>query len=314
MTMRVDTTGPGNSAPMLTRKRFLAFLGSMFTGVPLVINSCTKNEKRAVSDDMSGDDPAAWWKTGGYMVHESVDSASLDRGRIKAKVDGEWREFAVQNLPREFIGWSLSERANRLKRLAMYGFQRRDLAGPHNACVATFGGLKRDSSVSINTAYKGMGFVPRKEKLSATISRLKRLKTEIERADAHDFHTMLAHKTEELGKIYAEKDLFDPTKQVSLELFTTYSHPTHTFLNMMANPVTSASFLDFPAFELRAIPQLLHPANPGLSSYEREITDFTNVIHNFIHGGSSVYIACVYHVIEVFDDSPNAGAMGKRIA
>lgn len=312
--MSVDTTGPGNSTSMLTRKRFLSFLGSIFAGAPLLINSCTKENKHAVSDDRSGDEAAAWWKTGGYMVHESVDSALLDRGHIKAKVEGTWREFAIQKLPREFIFWSLSERANRLKRLARYGFQRRDLAGPHNACVATFGGPKRDSSVSINTAYKGMGFVPRKEKLSATISRLKQLKTEIERACANDFRMMLGHKTEELGNIYAEEGLFDPTKQVSLELFTSYSHPTHTFLNMMANPVASASFLDFPAFEVRAIPQLLHPANPGLSAYEREITDFTNVIHNYIHGGTSAYIACVYHVIEVFDDSPNCNAMGKRLA
>jgi len=98
-----------------------------------------------------------------------------------------------------------------------------------------------------------------------------------------------------------------------LELFARSDYPRHSFLNMMSNPVASASFLDFPAVELRTIPQLLHPENPHLTDYERELIEFTNTMHNFIHGGTSVYITCVYHVIEVFDDSPNPDAMGKRL-
>jgi hypothetical protein len=107
---------------------------------------------------------------------------------------------------------------------------------------------------------------------------------------------------------------FDLTKQVSLELFTSPDFHTHTFLNMMANPIASASFLAFPTFEIRAIPQLLHPKNPGLSKYERDLIAYTNAIHDFIHSGGDVRMTCVYHVIELFDDTPNDMSKGKRIA
>lgn len=297
----------------LTRKRFLSLSASALAGAPFFISSCANgNESPGRKASLTGD-PASWWKKDGYIVHESVDASLCGEGLIKARVDGTWRKFDIRRLPQVFVGWSLSERAFRLERLARYGFSERDLAGPHNACVATFGGPERDSSVSINTAYKGMGFVPRKENLPDTISQLLQLRKKIEEAYAHDFRAMLAHKTEVLGRIYSEKGLFDTTKQVSLELFTRRDRPTHTFLNMMANPIASASFLAYPAFELRAIPQLLHPANPHLSDHERKMVDYTNIIHNFIHGGASTYITCIYHIIEVFDDTPNTNAMGKRL-
>ena len=135
-----------------------------------------------------------------------------------------------------------------------------------------------------------------------TISTLKRLKMHIEREYAGDFGSMMVNKTSELGKIYRDKNLFDKTKLVSLELYTNRNYHTHTFLNMMANPITSASFLSFPTFEIRAVPQLLHPANPGLTEYGRKIVAYTNAIHNFIHGGFSMHMTCVYHIIEVFDE------------
>ena len=297
----------------LTRKQFLALSVSALAGAPFFIASCGDDNANSSHNALHTDDPASWWKKGGYIVHESVDASLSGEGLIKARVNGSWRKFAVKHLPREFVEWSLSERINRLERLARYGFNERDLAGPHNACVATFGGPERDSSVSINTAYKGMGFVPHKEKLSDTISQLLQLKKKIEETYAHDFHAMLTHKTEVLEKIYSQKGLFDTTKQVSLELFTHRNHPTHTFLNMMANPIASASFLAYPTFELRSIPHLLHPANPKLSGHEREMADYTNVMHNFIHGGTAVTIACVYHIIEVYDDTPNTDGMGKRL-
>jgi hypothetical protein len=305
-TKKLDTEGLS-----LSRKRFLGLSASALVGAPFFLASCA-NEKPAQKESHPVD-PDSWWKEGRYIVHDSVDASLCDEGVIKAKVNGSWRKFDIKNLPREFVEWSLTERAYRLERLARYGFSERDLAGPHNACVATFGGPKRDSSVSINTAYKGMGFVPRKEKLSTIIDQLVQLKKKIEADLGNDFREMLVKKTEVLGKIYSERGLFDTTKQVSLELFTHRNHPTHTFLNMMANPIASASFLAYPTFELRAIPQLLHFADPGLSDYERKIVDYTNMIHNFIHGGTTENITCVYHVIEVFDDTPNTNAMGKRL-
>ncbi len=84
---------------------------------------------------------------------------------------------------------------------------------------------------------------------------------------------------------------------------------------MLANPVASASFLAFPAFEIRAVPQLLHPDNPNLSQYEALAVDWTNSVHDLAHaaGRSSRHITCIYHVVELYDDSPSAAGRGKRL-
>ena len=123
----------------------------------------------------------------------------------------------------------------------------------------------------------------------------------------------MGEKTRFLAGLYADESIFDRTKQISLELFTTPDYATHTFLNMMANPIASASFLAYPTFELRAVPQFLHPDNPTLTKHERLMTTYTNAIHNFVHGGGRL-MTCVYHIIEVFDDTPSDAAKGKRIA
>lgn len=259
-------------------------------------------------------DPGDWWHPDGYVVHHTVDTSNLEDGRIRAFVSGSWQVFEVLDLPDRFVHWSFRERLVRLQRLAQSGFQRRDLAGPHNACVATVGGPTRDSAVSLNTAYKGLGFAPKADRLAETIELLARKGREAEAsAGGIQAHALLA-KTRVLADLYLEPSRFDRTKQVSLELFATPDHPTHTFLNMMANPVASASFLDFPTFEIRAIPRFLHPKNPDLTEHERLLAQWTNAVHDFVHGGPGDRMACVYHVFEVFDDSPHDEAKGRRIA
>ncbi|MBN1307557.1 MAG: hypothetical protein JXA18_06550 [Chitinispirillaceae bacterium] len=119
-----------NNGRSLTRKQFLAYSASAFAGAPLFINSCVNDKKNSTKKSSHVDDPALWWKMGRYIVHETVDTSFLYKGRLKARVEGTWQEFTIKQLPKEFVDWSLSERVHRLERLAKYGFQRRDLAGP----------------------------------------------------------------------------------------------------------------------------------------------------------------------------------------
>ncbi|MGA1843952.1 MAG: hypothetical protein ACMUIS_05260 [bacterium] len=259
-------------------------------------------------------DPDSWWDKEGFFVHEAVDAGRLPKGVIRARIEGTWREFRVVELPDRFMDWSLQQRVARLGRMVRAGgMDPRDLAGSHNACVATYGGPSRDSAVSLNTAYKGMGFTVRAEILAETTRRIKEEKLRIERDYRSAPFRMMHEKVIFLTRFYQDTASFDRTKQVSLELFTERDFHTHTFLNMMANPITSASFLAFPTFEIRAVPQLLHPNNTGLSPHERDLVAYTNAVHDFIHSGPGERIACVYHVIELFEDTPNDTAKGRRI-
>ena len=269
--------------------------------------------------------PSSWWrKSGGmggaassrpsFVVHDTVDTSRLAEGVILARVDGSWRQFKVAELPGRFVDWSLKARVARLGRmLKAGGMDPRDLAGSHNACVATYGGPTRDSAISLNTAYKGMGFVVHGSRLAETAERIKEERLRIEQDSSGDPYREMQSKVNFLIDFYRDASIFDLTKQVSLELFASPDYQTHTFLNMMVNPIASASFLAFPTFEIRAVPQLLHPQNPGLSKEEKAMIAYTNAIHDFIHSGPGDRIVCVYHVIELFDDTPNDMCKGKRI-
>jgi len=308
----------GRLGTPVNRRDFLRGSSRMIAAAGAFAAGCTRREVNpegaAQGAGAVTSDPATWWSKDGFFVHEAVDSGRLSKGVIRARIEGTWREFRVAKLPDRFVDWSLQQRVARLGRMVRAGgMDPRDLAGSHNACVATYGGPSRDSSMSLNTAYKGMGFTMHAGILAETTRRIAEEKVRIERDFQSAPFRMMQEKVVFLARFYQDAASFDRTKQVSLELFTEPGFNTHTFLNMMANPITSASFLAFPTFEIRAVPQLLHPGNPGLSPHERDLVAYTNAIHDFIHSGPGERIACVYHVIELFDDTPNDMAKGRRI-
>ena len=50
---------------------------------------------------------------------------------------------------------------------------------------------------------------------------------------------------------------------------------------------------------------LLHPENPKLTEYEKDVVEYINLIHSYFHGHfKKTFIAVVYNVIEVYDSSP----------
>ena len=158
-----------------------------------------------------------------------------------------------------------------------------------------------------------MGFTPTEERLPGTLDELGEESERIRRASSGDFMADMREKIKFLAGLYNDASRFDMTRQVSLELFTEPGYATHTFLNMMANPIVSASFLAYPTFEIRAVSQLLHPENPALTPHERDVVRYTNAIHDFVHGGSGDRMTCIYHICEVFDDTPNKGGAGTRL-
>ena len=289
------------------------FIGSVAAAASAAIAGCSKTEKAHEAAYSGEPSPEQWWINGKYVVHRTVNTDRLSEGIVRARLDGGWMDVKVMPLPARFVEWSLSERRTRLKDLAHKGFDPKDLDGPHNACVATYGGWKRDSRFSLNTAYKGMGFVPDRAQIADAIEELNEAARKVVYSGG-GFMAQIRKKTAYLAELYSRESRFDLTKQVSLELLTEPNFATHTFLNMMANPIASASFLAYPTYEIRAIPQLLHPDNPNLTSYERNLVSYTNTVHNFVHGGNNVHMACIYHVAEVYDDTPSGTGGGKRIA
>jgi len=168
------------------------------------------------------------------------------------------------------------------------------LAGPHNAAVASYGAGRLDSQVMINNAVKGLGCAPKKEKLKDRIALLK-----------ETFEDPMPKKLSILKSSYQDPEFWDWTKQTSLELYTVPDFETHTFLNIMKNPVVGIVFLDYPSYEIRAVTRLVHPEDKTASEEEKNLAEYVNLVHDYFHSKAPrKSILMVFHVIELFDNTP----------
>jgi hypothetical protein len=269
----------------------------------LITMSMAQTEKESKTLEHAKVD--CWLKTSdgkdSYFHQTNIDLKNYDKGVIKAKVDGKWQEFTVRELPDKFVEWSIKRRLETVERVRKNEMP--ELAGAHNGMVASHGLGRLDSKFTINNAVKGMGFLPKPEKLEEMINLL-----------ASTFNDSIDRKIAILESLYNNgKEIFDRTKQASLELYSTPEFETHSFLNQMTDPGVSIVFLDFPSYELRCITQLIHPKDPKLTKYEKNVVEYINRIHDYFHGESPRQsIGVIYHVIEVFDNTPGK-ARGQRI-
>lgn len=227
------------------------------------------------------------------FVQTRVDANNLDKGLIRANISGKWQLYEITNLPEEFLEWSLGKRQQTLENIRKGKLP--SLAGPHNGIVATYGYQRADSQFKLNNAVKGMGYLPKPEKIAEVIELLE---TTID--------DEMPAKLDILKELYQQGDeTWDTTKQVSLELYSTPTRGTQTFLNQMANPVSVIVFMDIPTFKLKTISYLLHPENSNLTEYENNVVKFVNLMHSYFHGKfDKIFPAVVYNVVEVYNSSP----------
>jgi hypothetical protein len=261
----------------------------------LVIFSCTIKQP----------DSSTFWQDG-YCLQTNVKSveANLESITVNTVEDG-WKDFEIVDFPQSFVDWS---GRRRLEFLQNFKGGRPELAGPHNGIVATYGYQRPDTQFSLNNAVKGMGFVPKPEKMAEMTALLDST------ADAPFPEKMAILE----GFYHSLEENFDLDKQVSLELYSQPEYLTQTFLNQMYNPISTIVFLDIPSYKLKTVARLIDPKNPELTEYEKQVVTWINKIHSYFHGPFSVdYIGVIYYVVEVYDNSPRGRnpetGMGRRI-
>ncbi len=259
---------------------------------------------RAIAGEMEQGSTELW--NSDSFLQDCVDVSSEAEGIIKAKVDGVWGDYNTENLPTEFLDWNLAARLEVLDKImdmmTGQGGSPPSLAGPHNAAMATRGARRNDSILSINNAFKGMGLCPHRGIIAEKI--------EFMRANAG---APMPAKIEFLKNLYSSSDNFDLTKLVSLELYSTPSFETHTFINLMHEPVTSLVFLDSKSYEVRGIGQLVDAEDSSCGEYPTQIVEYTNLAHSFFHGEfPRLFPGIVVHVLETFNNTPGTGR-GVRV-
>jgi len=230
-----------------------------------------------------------FWKDGTFH-QQTVDLSKYEQGIIMVKTYGKeykWEEYKTSEVPDEFLTWNIKSRMESLEKIKKNELP--SFGGPHNAMIATHGIRRYDTKFLINNSVKGMGFLPKKENLKETIELLQ-----------STIKKDMKEKIDILKGLYDKTDkVFDRTKQISLELYSTPEFETQSFLNQMFNPRVAIVFLDIPCFKI---------------PYEKDILEYVNLIHSYFHGKfSKKFIVAVYHVIEVYDNSPGKKGKGVRI-
>jgi len=261
------------------------FLGIMLS----LILGCGAQEENIHKGEIN------YWK-GDTFIQPNIDVSEYEAGIIRAKVDGKWQKFEIRSLPDGFMEWRISSSIKGLEDMRKGKMPGISGGGSHFGAVATYGGHRLDTEFSINNAFKGIGVVPKKEKIKEAIKKLE-----------STWDSSMEEKLGVLKGFYEEKDFRDRTKLTSLELYTRKDFETHTFLNIMANPSVSIVFLDIPSYEVRAICQLVHPKDKTASEEEKDILKYVNLVHDYFHGKSPRQSICmIFHVNQVFDNSPRA--------
>lgn len=232
-----------------------------------------------------------FWKKG-LFIQDSIDVSGYGHGMVRAHVDGVWREFTLHEVSPGFVDWNLEKRGKFLDAIKTGGFP--GWGGPHTGAVATYGLGRLDSQFTINNAIKGIGLAPKDKNIEEAIMILKQT-----------FDKPMAEKMDILKDLYRTKDFFDWRKQTSLELYSTPEFETHTFLNVMENPVATIVYLDIPSYEIRTIARIVHPDDASALPSEKKLLEFVNTAHEYMHGKFDRWFPLLlFYIVEEFDNSP----------
>ncbi|UCD19218.1 MAG: hypothetical protein JSU64_07305 [candidate division WOR-3 bacterium] len=232
-----------------------------------------------------------FWQNGGF-TQPSVDMKGYEDGMIRARIDNEWKDFNIRPASKDFVEWNATKRIEFLEQIKtgkMPGF-----GGPHSGAVATYGLGRLDSEFTLNNAIKGIGLAPKDENIDTAMKRLR-----------DTYENSMGEKMDVLKSFYDDPDFFDWRKQTSLELYATPEFETHTFLNIMENPIATLVFLDIPSLELRTIARIVHPDDKNALPHEKKLLEFVNLAHSYMHGEfPRLYPLLLFYIVEEFDNTP----------
>jgi hypothetical protein len=232
-----------------------------------------------------------FWQDGDFK-QTSVDMSGYGKGLIKARIDNEWQEYKIRSASDSFKKWNTEKRIEFLETIKSGKMP--ELGGPHSGAVATYGLGRLDSRFTLNNAIKGIGLAPKDERIDEVIGRLR-----------DTYESSMSEKMEVLKSFYEDPDNIDWRKQTSLELYATPDFETHTFLNVMDNPVATLVFLDIPSLELRTIARIVHPDDKTALTSEKKLLEFVNLAHSYMHGEfPRMYPLLVFYIVEEFDNTP----------
>ena len=290
-----------NHEKRLKRRNFLKWGGASLLAFPLMTKA-----KLAF-----GISPSYWWgpqnywqgpEGAEYCVHKTVNDGQVNEGSIWARVDGWWKKFPIRDLEDTFWDWNFKERNTSFEdQLSDEPYEYR-AGGPHSPSVATYGNRKGrgDSDFHLNSKIIGINCAPDKDHVKEINDTMLQMLEE-----NADHKTKVAY----LLDIH-QQDIWRKNVQVGTELFSDPTWHTHTFYNLMENPVATLCYQGryniMESFEVRCIAHIVHPRDPNISEDIYQLSIFPSVLHGFYHDFYPDNInepAVLYYSVEEFHNS-----------
>jgi hypothetical protein len=261
-----------------------------------------------------------YWEADGLTPRQrTVKVDGLSNDIIKARVEGVWRTLKIKELDqsfRDFQSYSL---------VSIYDFIMTEgkpfYGGVYCPAIISDGGIKRgDSQFRLNGAYKFVFPCPTEAAIDGITNGL------MERVDDAP-----ARRTW-MKENWADQTLWNYKIQVGRDETAmgpaddekrrndTDNRETHTFRNLMENPLAVVLYLSsssFTSFEVRTI---CHYAAPPADfttvpeGYEAKISRYINVLGYTSHQNDQKFPAMIFYVVENFDNSMKVGTgEGTRV-
>jgi len=334
-----------SNSKSLQRRSFLKLAGLSFAGLSIGFPRWGHAAEKL--PEITGDHKHLWHTDANgnlYFVAKNLKTDKIDQSKVKAKVDGEWKEYQIKSFDDEFHTWWIAEKDwyyNQLIGFFEGTFEDFNIpnGGHHHPMLCTYGVKKSgrgDSEFHLNCTPKGFTIIPKVEYMDQIMEEIEAVYNDPNAALPVD----VFKKRQEL---YHQKDLWDTTRFATLELYSgrpinandgggCYGFKeTHTFSHVMDNPMATLTYMalwntdgtqsyfqgfadETPTFEFRGFSWMISYYNPCNGDYEKKVADYINQAHCGYHGGACDIATNVFLVCEQFNNSPGGDpyGLGKR--
>jgi hypothetical protein len=263
---------------------------------------------------------ARYWEADGLTPKQKtvkVDNVGTDS--ITARVEGVWRKLKIKELDQGFRDFQ----SNSL--VAIYDYIMTEgkpfFGGVYCPAIISDGGIKRgDSQFRLNGAYKFVFPCPKEEFIDEiTNGLMDRLDDAVERRTWMKANWADQSKWNYKIQVGRDETVMGPNDQTKRRN-NADNRETHTFRNLMENPLAVVLFLsssNFISYEVRTI---CHYAAPPAdfttvpATYEEKISRFINVLGYSSHQVDHKFPAMIFYAVEAFDNSMMVGfGEGTRV-
>lgn len=181
-----------------------------------------------------------------------TDRVTVHDGIARARLIGGEKEFAIQELPDDFVRWQLESKHS------IYDAIEKNEYIAFNAGHLPVVGTWSTEGDFANLANKGVGFTPKDEYLERYLNLVEDAVAEIEKLPAHAVHDTRLLRITTAREIYSHPEHIDWRRLALLEIFE-----GTTFKNLRENPLASVLWTGnspvFMSYQVNCVVEIITP-------------------------------------------------------